>query len=782
LTLCARTGDRTQRPGGRDNKNQVEQDMDGISSFEEDRIRTLFIGNFLPRKCGIATFTSDLYRAVAGQPDADPLGVVAMNNTEDGYDYPDTVTFQIQQQSLDDYQRAARFINSSDADLVCLQHEFGIFGGDAGSHLGTLLADLEIPVVTTLHTVLEQPQPPYRRSMLDVIRWSDRLVVMSERAMRILREVYDVPDSQMALIHHGTPDMPLSNPDAHKEQLGLAGRPVILTFGLLSPNKGIEHALEALPPVVERFPQLAYVVLGATHPEVRRHSGEGYRMYLEQKVRDLHLEDNVIFHDRFVEFDELLQFLSAADIYLTPYLCREQIVSGTLAYAVAMGRAVISTPYWYAEELLADGRGVIVEFGDAYGLTSAIGRLLGDKALRTQLRERAHAFGRQMIWSEVGHRYVAQFARVLEERRETRLAWTARDILFSPPELPEVKLDHLLALTDENGVVQHAHGPVPDLRHGYSADDVGRALVVLSRAQSHQNGELADVMSGYLAYLERAQLEDGRFHNFMDASGRFLDKEGSEDTFGRVIWGLGTVLHLANDETLRRRAAHLFEKAAPHLRSLTHVRAKAYAICGLAGILKRFENAHVLRHTLEEMATSLVELYGVNREEQWHWFEDVVTYGNAIPCQALLWACSLTGDEAMCRCGLESLDFLISSQWNRNYFDFVGNEGWWVKDGARAIFGQQPIEAAYLTAACVAAYETTADEHYLVSAQHCFEWFFGRNRLNALLYDSATGAVHDGLDPHGVSRNTGAESVIAFLLALLSLARLTPEKSKKVSA
>jgi uncharacterized protein YyaL (SSP411 family) len=331
-------------------------------------------------------------------------------------------------------------------------------------------------------------------------------------------------------------------------------------------------------------------------------------------------------------------------------------------------------------------------------------------------------------------------------------------------------------------LIQHAHGPVPDLRHGYSADDVGRALVVLTQAQSHQNGELADVMGGYLAFLERAQTDDGRFHNFMDATGRFLDEEGSEDTFGRVIWGLGAVLHLANDEALRRRAAHIFEKAAPHLRGLSHARARAYAICGLAEILTRFENAHVLRHVLEELAAGLVEFYRINRDEQWHWFEDVVTYGNAVLCQALLSAHALTGDETMRQCGLESLDFLIRSQWNKNYFDFVGNEGWWVKGGAKAIYSQQPIEAGYLTAACVTAHEITGEGHYLVSAQHCFEWFFGRNRLNIPLYDSGTGAVSDGLDPHGTNRNRGAESVIAFLLALLSLARLSPVKSERVSA
>jgi len=765
--------------------------MAGIPSSKKGTTRAIFVGNFLPRTCGIATFTTDLYHAVAGELSPAHLGVVAMNNTEEGYNYPDAVTFEIQQNRIGDYERAAHFINRSDADLVCLQHEFGIFGGDAGSHLGILLEEIRKPIVTTLHTVLERPTPAYRRSMLDLIRRSDRLVVMSKRALRFLRDIYDVPASQMVLIHHGTPDVPLTDPDSCKEPFGVAGRPVILTFGLLSPNKGIENALEALPPVVERFPDLAYIVLGATHPEVRRQHGEGYRMYLEQKVRDLGLERNVIFHNRFVELRELLRFLAAADIYLTPYLNREQIVSGTLAYAVASGKAIISTPYWYAEDLLDNGRGVIVGSDDTQGLTHAIGRLLGDEALRLELQQKTYTFGRRMIWKEVGRRYAQEFKKVLKEQRALMIARVAREARVSPSALPKVNLDHLLALTDENGLAQHTHGNIPNLLHGYSADDVGRALVVLARAQDHDTNGLpqagwnpahVELVAKYLTFIEQAQTPDGYFHNFMDTGGRFLDERGSEDTFGRVVWGLGEMLRRTNDEQIRAQVAHILERAAPHLSGLSSPRAKAYAICGLAAILKRFENAHVLRHHLEQLATSLAELYTINRDDGWHWFEDIIAYGNAKLPEALLIAAGITGDEALRACGLESLDFLIRCQWNGRFFDFVGNEGWWVKDGARAIFSQQPIEAGYLATACTAAYEITGEARYLAFARRSFNWFFGQNRLNAILYDTWTGAVADGLDPHGPSRNRGAESVIVFLLALLSLATLSVQRSEKISA
>jgi len=765
--------------------------MDGISDPMKNRLSTTFIGNFLPRCCGIATFTSDLYNAVSSHVPPERLGVIAMNNTPEGYEYPDAVTLQIQQDRISDYRQAAHFINDSDADLVCVQHEFGIFGGDAGSHLSALLSALRKPVVTTLHTVLERPEPAYHRSMLELIRYSGRFIVMSERAVRILRGVYGVPASQVTLIHHGTPDVPFTSPDAHKTQFGLDGRPVVLTFGLLSPNKGIEKALEALPPVVERFPNLAYIVLGATHPEVRRHRGEGYRMYLEQKVRDLGLEDNVIFHGRFVEFDELLQFLSAADIYLTPYLNREQIVSGTLAYAVAMGRAVVSTPYWYAEELLANGRGVIVNFGDTRGLTHAVRRLLADTPLRLQLRESAYAFGRRMIWNEVGRRYVEEFRKVLEEQREIMVPRHAREILLTSSGLPALKLDHLRALSDETGLVQHTKGHAPDLRHGYSADDVGRGLVVLARAHEHGSDSLdnaglglrdLELIDTYVAFLEQAQISDGYFHNFMDANGRFLDERGSQDTLGRVMWGLGEVLSFIEHDTTRKRAARMFEKAVPHIEHLSYPRAKAYALCGLAGALRRSGKLAGYEQGLRLLAGNLVALYRAHCYDGWHWFEDMVTYGNAKLSEALFAAHAITGDEQMRQCGIESLEFLLQEHWNGRYFDFVGNTGWWTKGGPRAVYDQQPIEAGYLTTACLAAYDATQDERYLSAARHCFDWFLGRNRLGVPLYDSRTGAVADGLGPQGASRNRGAESVIAFLLARLSLGTVSLPQSERVSA
>ncbi|MBN1918154.1 MAG: glycosyltransferase [Verrucomicrobia bacterium] len=766
--------------------------MESRTSYSGGRPRVVFIGNFLPRKCGIATFTTDLHGAVGGHLPARNLAVVAMNNTPEGYDYPDPVVFGIQQDRPGDYIRAARFINESNAELVCVQHEFGIFGGEAGSYLGRLLAELEKPVVTTLHTVLERPEPAYRRSMLDLIRCSDRLLVMSKRAVGILREVYGVAESQVRLIHHGTPDVPFTDPDEHKAQFGVSGRPVVLTFGLLSPNKGIEHAIAALPPVVERFPNLAYVVLGATHPEVRRRCGERYREGLEQQVADLGLRDNVIFRDRFVETDELVRYLCASDVYLTPYLSREQIVSGTLAYAVATGRAIISTPYWYAEEMLADGRGILVGARDTGGLAQTLLQLLGDEALRRRLREHTYEFGRRMVWREVGRRYVTEFERVLDERRRIVLARAARQVLVGPAAraprarmwrgLPELNLNHLLALTDDRGLVQHTSGPVPDLRHGYSADDVGRALIVLARAHTDDADQATSVSHECLGFLERAQTESGRFHNFMDARGRFTDDGSNEDTLGRVVWGLGTLLRHAEDGEALARAASLLQRAAPRLGKLTCPRAKAYAVCGLAEVLDGFSDNHILRHTMETLAGSLVEIYEINRDGEWHWFEDIVTYGNAILPHALLAASALSGDAAMREVGLESLDFLIRSQWNGDYFDFVGNEGWWVKGGPRAVYSQQPIEPGYLTAACVTAHAITGREQYLISARRCFDWFMGRNRLGVPLYDGRTGAVADGLDPGRVNLNRGAEAVITFLLALLSLSTLGLPVSEQVSA
>lgn len=736
-------------------------------------LKILFIGSYIPRKCGIATFTSDLYRAISKETKSSDLRVIAMNNILEGYHYPPEVSFEIQQNHLFDYQHAADYINFSDVDLVCLQHEFGLFGGIAGGYLTSLISSIRKPIVTTLHTIIKDPDPRYRKSMEELVRYSDRLIIMSKMGGDILKESYNVPDEKIELIYHGVPDFPFVETEKLKNRLYLKGRFIILTFGLLSSGKGIETMLEALPPVVEQKPDLIYLILGATHPEVIKTEGEKYRLSLERKVHSLGLDNNVIFHDRFVTVTELCKYISASDIYVSPYLSKEQIVSGALSYALGMGKAIISTPYWYAEEILANGRGLLVDFKDVEGFSRALLSVINDPDKCNELRKKAYKFGRQMTWKEVGRQYVNLFEEVIDERiQKTGKQWET--LTFPRTTLPEIKMDHFRLLTDDVGMFQHAAFGIPDRNNGYSTDDIGRALVTLTRMhQQKPNENIIPLVTTYLSFLEHAQTEKGHFHNFLGYDRRFLDENGSEDTLGRAIYGLGYIVNSGPTEGMRALALSMIEKSELLLEELQYPRAKAYTICGLYAVLKKYEGASRFRRILIKLSDELVELYEENHKEDWKWFEPVVTYGNAKICEALLHAYQVTYNDKYKEVALSTLDFLTDIQWNDKFFDLVGNEGWYYMDKEKAMFGQQPIDAGYLTKAYITAYVVTGNKEYLHLAHRVFEWFLGRNRLGVPVYDFSTGAVGDGLDSQGVSANQGAESVICFLLALLSLSRYT---------
>ncbi len=748
------------------------------------RSRECFVGTYPPRECGIATFTRDLRDAICGLRAESQPAVIAVTNTPAngaaGRLYPPEVVFEIRQQRLSDYRLAAEYVNLSGIEVVNVQHEFGIFGGVEGRYLTEFLENLRKPVVTTLHTALAEPQPGQRETLVRIAALSDYLVTLNGGATPILKEVYGVPEEKIVMIHHGAPDAPFVDPNFYKDKFGVEGRLVILTFGLLSRNKGVELVIEALPEVTQARPEVVYIVLGATHPEVKRNDGEEYRLWLQRRVRELRLEDHVIFHDRYVEQDELLEFIGACDIYVTPYRSREQIVSGTLAYAVALGKAVVSTPYLYAEELLAEGRGVLTPFGDRAEMAAALLRLIENEAERHQMRKRAYEYGRRMIWPEVGRRYLELFARAASGRRSKPRA--GRKLASAQYELPEIKLDHLRRLTDDTGLIQHATYGVPDYSHGYTTDDAARALVVtlLHYRQSGDNAAL-DLASRYLSFLRYAQLAGGHFHNFMSFGREFLDEVGGEDTLGRALWGLGVAVAYAPDDGMRALARQMFERALGAL-DLHHPRAMAYAICGLYNFLLRYDGAAQVRRQLIDLANQLAGWYerGLaiannpqsairNPQSDWRWFGDDVTYANAKMPQAMLLAARATGDERFGKIGLDSLEFLLGLTYRDNQFDFVGNQGWYRRGAPRAIFGQQPIEAAYTAEACLTAYETTAEHRYLELARAAAEWLLGRNRLGARLYDFTTGACADGLDPHGVSMNYGAESVICGLLTLLTV-------------
>ncbi|MGO9118459.1 MAG: glycosyltransferase [Desulfomonilaceae bacterium] len=737
----------------------------------------VYVGTFVPRTCGIATFTNDLGTSIAQELGGKPYRVVAITDRAGAYDYPPQVTFEIRQNVIRDYARAAEYLNGSSAQMVSLQHEFGIYGGEAGKYLSVLLGHLKKPVITTMHTILENPLKDYREAFEDVINYSQRLVTMSQKGARMLQAIYDVPPDKISVIHHGVHDVPFVDSNFYKEKFNVEGLTVLLTFGLLSPNKGIEIALEALPYVVEKYPDTVFIILGATHPEVKKVYGEQYRLSLERKARDLKIADNVVFHNRFVDLQELTEYISCCDIYLSPYLAKEQITSGTLAYAMGMGKAVVSTPYWYAEELLSDSRGVLVDFRDVKGMAKALNDLIGDSVRRNRMRKAAYEYGRAMVWREVGRQYVEMFLHMLSEREdlEVRSIWKQKMLPLTT--LPEIKLDHLMSLSDDVGLLQRACFGIPDRDQGYSADDVGRGLAAIMTCYNQQKDQqILPLIHTYVSFLRHSQTETGHFHNFMSYDRRFLDHEESDDTLGRVLWGLGTVVRWGPKESIRALAQNMMAKAAPKILELEAPRAKAYAIMGIYHLLQKFEGASQFKRLLIQLADDLVNLYKEHKSADWQWFEDLITYGNAKIPEALLRAYQVTKSEEYLNVALESLDFITKKQLDGVYFELIGNEGWYPKGGEKALFGQQPIDAGYLVEAYVAASQVTNAYKYLELARLAFEWFLGRNRLNAALYDFADGSVADGIDSNGISANQGAESVVCYLLAVLGLSELNAQR------
>ena len=756
------------------------------------KLKVLFIGTYVPKECGIATFTSDLLNSVSVEDNDVYCEVIALNDPSETYNYPEEVVFQIQRDKIEDYYRAADYINQSDIDIVCLQHEFGLFWGSAGDYIFALLSGINKPVISTMHTVIREPEPEYRASTEKLIRYSEKLIVMSQTAVEMLKDVYKAPENKIELVFHGVPDYPFNNCSKYKKILNLNGAPLVLTFGLLSQNKGIESMLDALPEVVSQYPDLIYLILGATHPVIKKNFGETYRQYLQNKVSELGLEKNVIFHDKFVEKEELCNYILASDIYVSPYLSREQIVSGALTYAIGMGKAIVSTPYWYAHEVLSDNRGLLVDFGDTDGLRKSLLNLIENPEECDKMRKKAYDFGRKMTWKNVGKQYNKVFTRALKNYSAYS---TSKKFNFLPSQLPEVKLDYLKLLTDDVGIIQHTNLGVPARHYGYSTDDVGRALVALTQLIDNQKKaeELWKLITTYLSFLEHAQTDTGHFHNFMSYKREFLDEKGSEDTLGRAIYGLGHVISCPYlSKNIRTLAHTLMSRARPEMEKLNYPRAKAYTMCGLYEMLRadvdtdEFESVFnsrrdavksldslVSKDTFESIfvshANSLVDLYEANHKEDWNWFEPAVTYSNAKLSESLLLAYNYTKDRTYRKIGLETLDFLTEIQWKGDFFDMVGNQGWYSYNGEKPIFDQQPIEAGYLTQAYVSAYEILHDRKYLELARYAFEYFLGRNRLQTVMYDYSTGAVCDGLNRDGMNCNQGAESVICFLMALSSL-------------
>jgi len=733
--------------------------------------KVAFLGDYLPRKCGIATFTTDLRCAIATEFPSTQCLVVPVNDLADGYNYPAEVRFEIAEQDLPSYLRAADFLNITDVDVVCVEHEFGIFGGPAGSHVLALLRELHMPIVTTLHTILREPNAEQRRVMRDLIRLSTRLIVMSERGVEFLRDVYQAPASKIDLIPHGIPDMPFADPNYFKDEFGVAGKQVLLTFGLLSSNKGIEFALRALPDIIREFPNVVYIVLGQTHPNLLRNEGEAYRLSLERLAKDLGVQKHVVFFNRFVELEELMRFIGATDIYLTPYLTEAQITSGTLAYAFGAGNAVVSTPYWHAAELLTAERGKLVPFRDAKAISVAVVELLRDEPLRHSVRKNAYKLGREMVWSRVAQLYGKSFEQARQDHSFVgRKSSPIKTLDEQPGQLPELKLDHLFRMSDSTGIFQHASFTVPNFSEGYCTDDNARALVLALMLQKlgHGSPQLGAQAATYAAFLNHAfDRKLGRFRNFMSFERRWLEEVGSEDCQGHALWALGLCVSQAGQDSFQMLAAQLFEQALPVAAEFTSPRAWAFTLIGIDEYLQRFSGDRRTNQIRDSLTAKLVQRFADAATEDWQWFEDTVSYTNAKLPHALILSGRCLNNAPMLELGLKTLRWLIKIQTSEaGAFRPIGSNGFYPRGEQCARFDQQPIEAQATVSACIEAYQATHDMFWVAEARRAFEWFLGRNDLGMALYDAGTGGCRDGLHVDRLSQNQGAESTLAFLLAL----------------
>ena len=763
--------------------------MSSVIKYYEGIDSVAVIGNYVPRQCGIATFTTDLVEAVTAEAPDINCWAVAMNDKPEGYRYSEKVRFEINQNKLTDYNTVAEFINISQTDIVCVQHEYGIFGGPAGSHLLKLLGELRMPVVTTLHTVLKDPAPEYLEVMRRLADLSDKLIVMSRKAFGFLEEIYGVPEEKIAFIHHGIPDTPFMDPNYYKDQFGLEGRKVLLTFGLLSPNKGIEIMLQALPAVIQKHPDVTYIILGATHPHVLKSHGDAYRISLQQLVRKLNISEHVIFQNRFVELKELCEFLGTADIYVTPYLDEAQITSGTLAYAMGTGKAVVSTPYWYAVEMLAEGRGRIVPFKNPDAMAEQIIDLLDNDTNRHLTRKKAYTFSREATWKEVARKYLEVFSEVrLKRARHPRPRHTYVENIKSITkfELPEANLDHLKTLTDDTGILQHATQTIPDRIHGYCTDDNARALMVASMGSKYMlaDSKFFDCLSNqYLSFLLYAfNDEKGRFRNFMSYSRQWLEEVGSEDSHGRALWGLGKTVAFLDNPGQLAMSTKLFNQALNAIEHFRSPRAIAFAIVGMHAYLQKFSGDSEVRRIRDILAERLFDQFQKNATEDWPWLENALNYANGKLPHALLLSGQWMQRSDMIDMGLKTLKWLLAIQTENGHFVPIGSNGWYKKGGHRARFDQQPIESNSMIDACVEAFNITSDTTWIDSAVMCFNWFLGQNDLNMPLYDAKTGGCRDGLMADGINQNEGAESTIAWLLSLMTLQKLYADEILKQSS
>lgn len=744
-----------------------------IRRKNRNAVKIAVIGNYLPRQCGIATFTTDLSQALAQElMNEENLINIAMDDIPEGYNYPHQVKFRVRQNVQSDYFWAADYLNANQYDVAILQHEFGIFGGDDGSYILQMIKSLKMPVITNLHTVLENPSDAQFKIIKGLAKYSDKLLVMSKKAIEILTRVYGIDRNIIKFIPHGIPDATFKAPGLYNNLFGLPKKDVILTFGLIGPDKGLETMIKALPLIVKEHPDVVYLILGQTHPHIYENAGDSYKQDLQRLVKSLGMENHVIFHSKFVELETLVQYLQTAKIYAVPYLKKEQITSGTLCYAMGVGTAVVSTPFWYAEELLADGRGKLVQFKDHIGMANEINHLLSSDNEREMMRFRGYQFCRTMIWKEVSKSHLKIISEVKEKKPIENMQEVANKYHKIFNELPEINLSHLKTMTDDTGLLQHAKYMTPDFYHGYCVDDNARGLIALTKYYSlRKDKSVMQLIQKYLAFLYYAyNQENGRFRNFMSYDRRWMELTGSEDSHARALWGLGVTVKEAPDGSIRNMAMRLFLESLPSVEHFTSPRAWGFAVMGLQAYLSVYCGDLSARKIRDNLAMKIYDLFKNNATDDWPWCEATATYANAILPNALVVAGKWIPNPEMFETGLRVLKWLLRVQTSsEGHLSVIGNEGWFKKNGNRSTFDQQPIEVKSLVDACLNAYTETGDETWFKESERCLSWFLGHNDLQQPICDYKTGGCCDGLQRQGVNRNQGAESTLAWLISLINM-------------
>jgi glycosyltransferase involved in cell wall biosynthesis len=730
-----------------------------------------FIGTYPPQKCGIGTFTHNLIKSIAdnfGYNNLFPnLYVIAVSDSEQNYEYPAEVSFVVNQNNQRDYVSAAKFINYNKADVCVLEHEFGIFGGESGVYILSLVSRIEIPLIVTFHTVLKEPSHIQKVIVQELSNKAYKVIVMSKKAVKFLLDIYHIPEEKIEIIEHGVPVSKVFHRDSAREKFNFNNKTALFTFGLLNRNKGIETVIKALPKVVEKHKNILYVVLGNTHPKVLSRYGEEYREYLLRLVKDYALEDYVYFYKNFVPEELLMEYLYAADIYVTPYLNEAQITSGTLSYAIGAGTAVISTPYWHAQELLADGRGILFDFNNYEQLGNILLDLLDNRHKIEHLREAATEYGHKLKWPKIGAKYIKVAKSAAENYSHIQ---KKKHTILDPYLLPDFTLAHIKRLTDDTGIVQHAKYGIPNLKEGYCLDDNARALLMTAMAQyKNKTDDTVNLMPIYLSYIHYMQNDDGSFRNFLSFSRNYLDEIGSEDSFGRTIWALGFLIYSFPKESYHQLGLDIFKKSLPFFKQLKHLRGIANTIIGLSYYIKRFPEDEETKILMYELTYKLINIYNMEKSEDWNWFENILTYDNAIIPLAIFHATEIFNDNVFLKVAIESSAFLERSVMKNGYLLPIGSKGWFRKGKECANYAQQSVDVMGMVLLFFKAYEVTKEKKYLDKMFISHMWYLGKNDLSLPVYDYETGGCNDGLEEYGLNKNQGAESTISYLISHLTV-------------